>query len=76
MKFFKKNNGEYVEYDDMAPKKKLMEVLIERTKVAGHQLSYAEAEKDPEMIQPNTYAFHYGGSFSKVAERAWSMIGE
>ena len=76
MQFFKKNNGEYVEYDDMAPEKKLMEVLVERTKVAGHQLSYAEAEKDPEMIQPNTYAFHYGGSFSKVAERAWSMIGE
>ena len=76
MKFFKKNNGEYVEYDDMAPKKKLMEVLVERTKVAGHQLSYAEAAEDPEMIQPNTYAFHYGGSFSKVAERAWSMIGE
>ena len=66
--FFDKNNGDRLSTDN--PKKDLMALLVERTEKLGHMLSFAEATEDPEMVQPNNYAFYFG-SFGEAAKIAW-----
>lgn len=53
----------------------LMEHLCTQTKLAGHQLSYKEAD-DPErfiMIDPEEFV-EYFGSFEEVAKMAWDAV--
>lgn len=67
---FDRNNGE--KFFSEKPEIDLMKQLVERTISAGHMLSFKEASEDPEMVQPNRYAFYFG-SFSKAARIAQSM---
>lgn len=69
---FKKNNGESIEVGDYSTKG-LMNYLIEKTKLAGHQLSFTEAKEDPDMIQPNDFAWYFG-SFNEAARKAWDAV--
>ena len=49
-----------------------MKHLVEKTKQAGHKLTFSEAEKDPDMIQPNEFPrCTYFHSFDEAAEAAW-----
>lgn len=66
--FFSKNNGD--KFGAEKPEKDLMDLLVEKTISAGHMLSFQEASSDPEMVQPNNYAFYFG-SFSDAAKIAW-----
>lgn len=67
--FFNKNNGE--KFSTENPERDLMNLLIEKTKILGHMLTFTEASEDPEMVQPNNYAFYFS-SFSEAAKIAWS----
>lgn len=66
--FLNKNNGD--KFSTENPEKDLMDLLIEKTKTLGHMLTSTEASEDPEMVQPNNYAFYFG-SFSEAAKIAW-----
>ena len=66
--FFDKNNGE--KFSTENPERDLMDLLIEKTKILGHMLTFTEASEDPEMVQPNNYAFYFG-SFGEAAKIAW-----
>jgi len=66
--FFSKNNGDKFKTEN--PEKDLMDLLVEKTISAGHMLSFQEASNDPEMVQPNNYAFYFG-SFNEAARIAW-----
>lgn len=66
--FFDKNNGD--KFSTENPEKDLMDLLIRKTISAGHKLSFIEASNDPEMVQPNSYAFYFG-SFDEAAGIAW-----
>ena len=66
--FFSKNDGN--KFSTENPEKDLMDLLIEKTISAGHMLSFEEASKDPEMVQPNNYAYYFG-SFGEAAKMAW-----
>lgn len=64
-KIFSVTAYEKTEYEMMA-------FLVEKTKEAGHQLTFAEAAADPEMIQPNEFPrCTYFHSFDEAAEAAW-----
>lgn len=52
------------------PMEELMEMLVEKTLALGHMVSFREACEDPELVDPNSYAFYYG-SFSEAAKIAW-----
>ena len=65
------NNGANCFTND--PMDDLMDRLIEKTKSAKHCLSFDEASKDPEMYQPNSYAYYFG-SFTEAARTAWNMV--
>jgi len=52
------------------PKNDSMKLLVEKTIIAGHPLTFDEAKQDAKMIQPNFYAFYYG-SFQEAAQMAW-----
>ena len=66
--FFDKNNGD--KFSTEKPEEDLLSLLIEKTKACGHMLTFAEASADPEMVQPNSYAYYFG-SFSEAAKIAW-----
>ena len=66
--FFSKNNGD--KFGTENPEKDLMDLLVEKTISAGHMLSFQEASNDPEMVQPNNYAFYFE-SFSNATRIAW-----
>ena len=63
-----KNNGKSVWANN--PEQFLMELLVEKTRQAGHIISFKEASQDPEMVEPNNYA-PYFGSFSEATKIAW-----
>lgn len=63
-----KNKGGYVYLEN--PKEQLMEMLVDKTLALGHLLSFREACEDPELIDPNNYAFYFG-SFGEAAKIAW-----
>ena len=69
--FLDKNNGGAIQTEN--PQKDLMELLIKKTKELGHIVSFSEAKADPEMVQPNTYAYYFD-SFGKAAKRAWDRV--
>lgn len=69
--FFEKNDGS--NFGTNNPKKDFMNLLVEKTKAAGHMFSFDEASADPDMIKPNSYAFYYG-SYTAAAEIAWSKV--
>lgn len=66
--FFDKNNGD--KYSTEKPEEDLMNLLVEKTKALGRMLTFADASNDPEMVQPNNYAYYFG-SFGQAAEIAW-----
>ena len=51
----------------------MMEQLVKATREAGHQLSFEEARDNPNLPDPNTYAFFWR-TFSKAAEIAWHKV--
>lgn len=55
------------------PKEQLMQMLIKKTLVVNHALSFKEASEDPKMVSPNSYAFYYG-SFREAAMIAWKKV--
>lgn len=63
-----KTKGGYLSFEN--PKKQLMKMLVEKTRDVGHVLSFREACEDPDMIDPNNYAFYFG-SFREAAKLAW-----
>ena len=66
--FFDKNNGD--KFSTEKPEEDLLTLLVEKTKALGHMLTFAEASADPEMVQPNNYAYYFG-SFGEAAAIAW-----
>lgn len=54
----------------MIKDEKLFKKLVEKTKELGRQVSFSEMEEDPEMPNPNLYAYYYG-SFSEAAKEAY-----
>ena len=68
-----KTRGGYLSLEN--PKKQLMKMLIDKTRDVGHLLSFREACEDPNMIDPNNYAFYFG-SFREAAELAWRKVSE
>lgn len=74
---FTKNDGSFILCGkDEDPKKVLMDILEQHTKENGGPLTFedaADVDKNPGMVQPNSYTFYYD-SFSKAAELAWSRI--
>lgn len=63
-----KNNGGYLYL--ISPGEQLMKMLVDKTRTVGHMLSFREARDDPEMADPNNYAFYFG-SFNEAAQIAW-----
>lgn len=70
---FRKNNGKFEDVDDENSKRGLLNYLVRKSELAGHQLSFEEAKADPEMISPNEFAFYFG-SFLEAAEQAWDQV--
>lgn len=66
-----RNNGKLVRTDN--PEQFLMELLVKKTRQAGHMLSFEEASQDPEMVEPNNFA-PYFSSFSEAAKTAWRKV--
>lgn len=66
--YFRLNNGNSRNYTN--PKKGLLDLLVRKTISAGHMLTFKEASMDPEMVEPNNFAFYFG-SFSESAQKAW-----
>lgn len=69
--FFDKNNGD--KFGAERPKEDLLALLVEKTKALGRMLTFADASEDPEMVQPNNYAYYFG-SFGNAAEIAWRRV--
>ena len=69
--FLNRNDGgKFCVGDD--PKGMMMKLLVKKTIAAGHVLTFNEAKNDPEMIEPNSYAYYYG-SFAEAAKEAWGI---
>ncbi len=72
---FTKNDGSFILCGkDEDPKSVLMGTLMYHPERNHKLLTFADAAKIPDMIQPNTYAYYYGCSFNEVAELAWSRV--
>lgn len=63
-----KSKGGYVFLEN--PREELMEMLVNKTRAVGHIVSFKEASEDPDLVDPNNFAFYYG-SFSEAAAIAW-----
>lgn len=72
MLFLPLNNGEVYPIDGDTGKT-LFKLLLDKTKLLGHKMSFNEALNDPEMIAPNQYAFYFE-SFEMAAQTAWEEI--
>ena len=51
------------------PQEDLMNLLVQKTKELGHEVSFSEAKEDPNFVQPNSYAYYFD-SFGRAAKRA------
>lgn len=68
----RRNDGETV-LVEWGAERVLRDALVKATKDAGHELSFDEATKIPEMFYPNQYAFYFK-SFGCVARQVWNDI--
>lgn len=70
MGFVKLNGGGLISVD----KETLFELLLKKTQELGRELSFEEARNDPDLPNPNEYAYYFG-SFSEVAKKAFLRVG-
>ncbi len=68
-----KSKGGYIGLEN--PMEELMEMLVEKTLALGHMVSFREACEDPDLVDPNSYAFYYG-SFSEATKIAWKKAND
>lgn len=68
-----KSKGGYIDLEN--PMEELMEMLVEKTLALGHMVSFREACEDPDLVDPNSYAFYYG-SFSEATKIAWKKAND
>ena len=68
-----KSKGGYVFLEN--PREELMEMLVNKTRAVGHMVSFKEASEDPDLVDPNNFAFYYG-SFSEAAAIAWRKVSK
>lgn len=66
-----KNKGGYLYTSN--PKEELMRMLTDKTRAVGHMVTFKEASEDPDMVNPNNYAFYFG-SYGEAAKRAWNRV--
>ena len=72
---FKNNGGIFPISSYEKTEYEMMKHLVEKTKVAGHQLTFKEASVDPDMIQPNEFPrCTYFHSFDEAANAAWTEL--
>lgn len=69
---FQTNKGGYVSIPGETEKDALLVYLIDKTKKAGHQITFGEAENPAliKMIKPSEFV-QYFGKFDEAARRAW-----
>ncbi len=73
MPFVKLNNGHERSCDNI--KKTMLNLLIDKTMVVGKKLTMYDVMSDPEMPEPNSYAFYFG-SFDSAANVAEIEAGK
>ena len=72
---FKNNGGIFPISSYEKTEYEMMKHLVEKTKAAGHQLTFKEASVDPDMIQPNEFPrCTYFHSFDEAANAAWTEL--
>ena len=55
------------------PSKDLMDLLVDKTRTAGHRLTFKEANSDPKMFRLYHYATYFV-TFESAAEMAWQKV--
>ncbi len=75
IKSFYLNNGDIIRINDARSEKEtLLDLLAEKTKAVGHQLSWQEASSIPDMVKPREFINYGFSSFDDAAETAWLKV--
>ena len=74
-KAFYLNNEEVIKINDARSEEEtLIDLLAEKTKVVGHQLSWREASSIPDMVKPREFINYGFSSFDDAAKAAWLKV--